>query len=64
MRRRAAAAVLVAASFVASASTQQDGARAPAARTEWQALPRLPDSQGFAGGFCGVTGGALLFAGG
>ena len=30
----------------------------------WQKLPSLPDPEGFSGGFTGVSGGALLFAGG
>jgi N-acetylneuraminic acid mutarotase len=31
---------------------------------EWQRLPPLPDKEGFAGPFAGVSGGALLVAGG
>lgn len=30
----------------------------------WEALPPLPDREGFAGAFAGVSGGALLIAGG
>jgi len=30
----------------------------------WSQLPPLPDAEGFAGAFAGVSGGALLFAGG
>lgn len=30
----------------------------------WFQLPALPDPEGFAGGFAGVAGGRLLFAGG
>lgn len=37
-------------------------AHAPAA--EWRAFNPIPDSEGFAGGFAGVSAGALLFAGG
>ncbi|MFI4861636.1 MAG: sodium/solute symporter [Phycisphaerales bacterium JB063] len=33
-------------------------------RTAWDELPALPDPVGFAGGFAGVSGDALLFAGG
>lgn len=35
-----------------------------AAALEWKALPPLPDSSGFAGSFAGVSGGALIVAGG
>lgn len=31
---------------------------------EWELLPALPDKEGFAGAFTGVSGGALLVAGG
>ncbi len=31
---------------------------------QWQALPPLPDPEGFSGGLTGVSGDALLFAGG
>ncbi len=31
---------------------------------EWKTLPPLPDAEGFAGSFAGVSGGALLVAGG
>lgn len=33
-------------------------------RAEWKQLPPLPDKEGFAGPFAGVSGGALLVAGG
>jgi len=35
-----------------------------AAGGPWRALPSLPDPEGFAGSFAGVSGGALLVAGG
>ncbi|TDU70586.1 galactose oxidase-like protein [Prosthecobacter fusiformis] len=35
-----------------------------AAEEDWTALPTLPDAEGFAGSFAGVSGGALLVAGG
>ena len=41
---------------VAPESTTQD--------ITWNQLPSLPDKQGFAGGFAGVSHGSLLFAGG
>src|SRR6185436_4067728 len=31
---------------------------------EWKQLPSLPDAEGFAGSFAGVSNGALLVAGG
>lgn len=31
---------------------------------EWKRLPSLPDKEGFAGAFAGMSGGALIFAGG
>ncbi|MCB9883193.1 MAG: sodium/solute symporter [Planctomycetes bacterium] len=34
------------------------------AQTRWEALPSVPDEQGFAGAFVGVSGDALLLAGG
>ena len=34
------------------------------AQTSWQALPDVPDEIGFAGGYAGVSNGALIFAGG
>jgi N-acetylneuraminic acid mutarotase len=34
------------------------------AELQWQPLPSLPDPEGFAGAFAGVSGGALIFAGG
>lgn len=33
-------------------------------QTAWEALPPVPDDVGFAGGFAGVSGEALVFAGG
>lgn len=33
-------------------------------QTAWEALPPVPDDVGFAGGFAGVSGDALVFAGG
>ena len=38
--------------------------RLPGASLDWQALPALPDKEGFAGSFAGVSRGALLVAGG
>jgi N-acetylneuraminate epimerase len=35
-----------------------------AAQNAWKQLPPLPDAEGFAGSFAGVSGGALLVAGG
>ena len=34
------------------------------AEDDWKPLPPLPDAEGFAGSFAGVSGGALLIAGG
>ncbi|HCN76145.1 MAG TPA: galactose oxidase, partial [Verrucomicrobiales bacterium] len=34
------------------------------AEISWSPLPALPDAEGFAGSFAGVSGGALLVAGG
>ncbi|MEN3943887.1 hypothetical protein WJU23_21475 [Prosthecobacter sp. SYSU 5D2] len=34
------------------------------AQDDWTSLPALPDTEGFAGSFAGVAGGALLVAGG
>ncbi len=34
------------------------------AKDDWKPLPSLPDAEGFAGSFAGVSGGALLVAGG
>src|SRR3954469_737650 len=36
----------------------------PAFSGKWARLSRLPDKEGFAGAFAGVSGGALLVAGG
>src|ERR1043166_8747887 len=33
-------------------------------RLQWQKLPPIPDAEGFAGAFAGVSGGALIVAGG
>src|ERR1700722_11979195 len=35
-----------------------------ASSLRWTPFPPVPDPEGFAGGFAGVSGGALLFAGG
>ncbi len=35
-----------------------------AAALSWSRLPDIPDAQGLAGAFCGVSGGALVMAGG
>ncbi len=40
------------------------GAEPALPRLQWRALPSLPDREGFAGMFAGVTGDALLLAGG
>jgi N-acetylneuraminic acid mutarotase len=40
------------------------GACLRATALEWQELPPLPDARGFAGAFAGVSGGALIVAGG
>ena len=58
--------VLVALGCLARLATGQgDGTGAPAApRTRFESLPPLPDPIGFAGAFVGVSGGALVFAGG
>ncbi|MCA8973480.1 MAG: sodium/solute symporter [Planctomycetes bacterium] len=53
----AAAAILTFALLAAPSAAQQQ-------ETAWRELPALPDPQGLAGGFCGVSGDALLFAGG
>lgn len=37
---------------------------AAAAQTRWDALAEVPDEIGLAGGYCGVSGDALIFAGG
>ncbi|HTN77120.1 MAG TPA: hypothetical protein VL096_17795, partial [Pirellulaceae bacterium] len=37
---------------------------APQIKGEWQQLAALPDNEGFAGAFAGVSGDALLVAGG
>lgn len=39
-------------------------ARPATAELDWKPLPSLPDTEGFAGSFAGVSGGALLVAGG
>jgi N-acetylneuraminic acid mutarotase len=39
-------------------------ATTPASRERWAQLPPLPDAEGFAGAFAGVSGGALIVAGG
>lgn len=36
----------------------------PAAEMNWSQLPPIPDAEGFAGSFAGVSGGALIVAGG
>lgn len=36
----------------------------PAQQMEWSPLPSIPDHEGFAGPFAGVSGGALIVAGG
>lgn len=57
-RRRVTAAALALAALAPAAA--QSGAPRSAAGS----LPALPDAHGFAGGFAGVSGDALLFAGG
>ena len=47
-----------------SARADDAEGNAPSARFEWEELAPLPDGQGFAGGFLGVSDGALIFAGG
>ena len=45
----------------------EDADKKPTARVEvleWEQLPTLPDEHGFAGAFCGVSGEALIVAGG
>jgi N-acetylneuraminate epimerase len=48
--------------FVLLATAPVTGIAEPAA--QWRGLPPLPDAEGFAGAFAGVSGGALIVAGG
>lgn len=64
VRAAATTAAIASAMLAGHLASQQPTPRPAATRTEWSALPALPDAQGFAGGFCGVSGGALVFAGG
>ncbi|MEY5027120.1 MAG: hypothetical protein RLZZ244_2648 [Verrucomicrobiota bacterium] len=51
-----------AAGLLAASACAADSASTPA--IAWTTLPPLPDPEGFAGAFCGVSNGALVFAGG
>jgi N-acetylneuraminate epimerase len=55
MKRILALFLALAAAFAAVASVPD---------LHWIPLPPLPDAEGFAGGYAGVSGGALLYAGG
>ena len=50
---------LLVSAFVMSTSALVSGAE-----PEWSQLPPVPDQEGFAGSFAGVSGGALIVAGG
>lgn len=70
MRRRLltwrVVAVGLAASMLASEAAAQEGVEKSSAEPMllWQPLPDLPDSRGVAGAYVGVSGGALIVAGG
>jgi len=50
-------------STTASLNAEPHGAQSPL-RLDWSQLPPIPDAEGFAGTFAGVSGGALIVAGG
>ncbi len=53
--------VVVMASFLHAVSVS---GQVPAPEMKWSQLPKIPDAEGFAGPFAGVSGGALIVAGG
>ncbi len=59
---RALAATIVGAALLLPGSAVF--AEEPAAKMKWSQLPKIPDREGFAAPFAGVSGGALIVAGG
>jgi N-acetylneuraminic acid mutarotase len=53
-------------SYKKSFANEMKSTHLPASQTgfSWSELPQIPDPYGYAGGFAGVSNGALLFAGG